>query len=111
MITIYLRLGTGKTKVSAAETWLVRVPFSIYLGWITVATIANATQLLNFLGWNGGPISPEVWTVIMLAAAVIIAALMAVTRRDVGYHAVLVWAFIGIALSTPPLPSSPPAPG
>ena len=54
LIAIYLRLGTGLTQVSRAETWMVRVPFSVYLGWITVATVANATQLLYFLGWNGG---------------------------------------------------------
>jgi benzodiazapine receptor len=97
LIAIYLRLGTGRTSVSRAETWLVRVPFSIYLGWITVATIANATQLLYFLGWNGGFLSPEAWTVIMLAVAVVVAWLMAITRRDVAYLLVLVWAFIGIA--------------
>jgi hypothetical protein len=97
LILIYLLLGTGRTSVSRAETWLVRVPFSIYLGWITVATIANATQLLFFLGWNGGIISPEVWTVIMLAVATVVAWLMAITRRDVAYLLVLVWAFVGIA--------------
>jgi benzodiazapine receptor len=97
LIAIYLRLGTGRTSVSRAETWLVRVPFSIYLGWITVATIANATQLLYFLGWNGGFLSPEVWTAIILAVAVAVAWLMAITRRDVAYLLVLVWAFIGIA--------------
>ena len=70
LIAIYLRLGTGRTHVSRAETWMVRVPFSVYLGWITVATVANATQLLYFLGWNGGALGPEVWTVIMLAVAV-----------------------------------------
>ncbi len=98
LIGIYLRLGTGRTRVTAAETWAVRVPFSIYLGWITVATIANASQLLFFLGWNGFGIAPATWTVIMLAAAVIVAALMALTRRDVAYLPVLVWALIGIAL-------------
>ena len=97
LIAIYLRLGTGLTQVSRAETWMVRVPFSVYLGWITVATVANATQLLYFLGWNGGAIGPEVWTVIMLAVAVGLAWLMAITRRDVAYLLVLVWAFIGIA--------------
>jgi benzodiazapine receptor len=97
LIAIYLRLGTGRTSVSRAETWLVRVPFSIYLGWITVATVANATQLLYFLGWNGGAIGPEAWTVVMLAVAVVLAWLMAITRRDVTYLLVLVWAFIGIA--------------
>ena len=97
LIAIYLRLGTGLTQVSRAETWTVRVPFSVYLGWITVATVANATQLLYFLGWNGGALGPEVWTVIMLAVAVVLAWLMAITRRDVAYLLVLVWAFIGIA--------------
>jgi hypothetical protein len=97
LIAIYLRLGTGLTQVSRAETWMVRVPFSVYLGWITVATVANATQLLYFLGWNGGALGPEVWTVIMLAVAVVLAWLMAITRRDVAYLLVLVWAFIGIA--------------
>ena len=97
LIAIYLRLGTGLTQVSRAETWMVRVPFSVYLGWITVATVANATQLLYFLGWNGGALGPEIWTVIMLAVAVVLAWLVALTRRDVAYLLVLVWAFIGIA--------------
>jgi benzodiazapine receptor len=104
LIGIYLRLGTGRTRVTRAETWAVRVPFSIYLGWITVATIANASQLLYVLGWGGWGLAPVTWTIIMLAAAVVVAALVAVTRRDVAYLAVLVWAVIGIALrqtSTP----------
>ncbi len=53
LIVTYLRLGTGRTTVSPAEKWAVRIPFSIYLGWITVATIANVTSLLDYpeLGW------------------------------------------------------------
>jgi len=98
LIAIYLRLGTGRTAASGAERWLVRVPFSVYLGWITVATIANASQLLFYIGWGGWGISPQTWTVIMLAAAVVIASLMALTRRDIAYLLVLVWAFVGIAL-------------
>jgi hypothetical protein len=98
LIAIYLRLGIGKTRVSVAERWAVQIPFSVYLGWITVATIANATQLLDYLGWSGWGVSPELWTAIMLAAAVIIAALMTLSRWDAAYLLVLVWAFIGIAL-------------
>jgi hypothetical protein len=99
LIWIYLRLRRpGGEPVSRGEAVFVKLPFSIYLGWITVATIANATSLLYYLGWNGAPLSPEAWTVIMLAAAVVIAALMTFTRRDAVYLLVLVWAFIGIAL-------------
>lgn len=104
LIAIYLRLDVGHVKVSAGEKWSVHIPFSIYLGWITVATIANATQLLYYLGWNGWGISPEIWAVIMLAAGVIISAAMSLTRADIAYSLVLVWAYVGIAVehaSTP----------
>ena len=47
----------------------MRVPFSIYLGWITVATVANATSLLDYLGWSGWGIAAEWWAVIMLVVA------------------------------------------
>ncbi len=98
LIVIYLRLGIGRTQVSAAENWCVRVPFSIYLGWITVATIANVTDLLDYLHWSGWGIRPEVWAVIMLIAGAIITSLVLLTRGDIAYGLVIVWAFIGIAV-------------
>jgi benzodiazapine receptor len=98
LIAIYLRLDIGRAQVSTAEKWLVHVPFSIYLGWITVATIANVTSLLDYLNWSGWGISPETWTVIMLVAAVGIASAVSLTRGDVAYMLVIVWAFAGIAV-------------
>jgi hypothetical protein len=98
LIAIYLRLGIGREQVSPAEKWLVHVPFSIYLGWITVATIANVTSLLDYVGWGGWGISAAAWTMIVLAAASGIALLTALTRRDVAYLLVLVWALAGIAV-------------
>lgn len=98
LIGIYLRLEIGRSPVSSAETWLVRVPFSIYLGWITVATIANASSLLDYLDWGGWGISPETWTVIMLIAATGITAAVGVTRGDLAFGGVIVWAFVGIAV-------------
>jgi len=38
--------GTGRTHARSAERWLFRVPFSVYRGRITVATIANVTAFL-----------------------------------------------------------------
>jgi len=98
LIAIYLRLDIGRARVPTAERWLVHVPFSIYLGWITVATIANVTSLLDYLNWSGWGISPEVWTVIMLVAGVGIASAVSLTRGDVAYMLVIVWAFAGIAV-------------
>jgi benzodiazapine receptor len=98
LIMIYLRLDIGRARVEPAMRWLVHVPFSIYLGWITVATIANITIYLEYAGWNRWGLSEEVWFLIMLAIAVVVGGLVSFTRGDIAYTAVLVWAFIGIAL-------------
>jgi hypothetical protein len=76
----------------------VDVLFSVYLGWITVATVANITDWLYFVQWDGFGISAQVWAVIMLGVASLLGAGMALTRRDSGYLSVLVWAFAGIAV-------------
>jgi benzodiazapine receptor len=98
LIAIYLRLNIGRTHFSAAEKWAVSIPFSIYLGWITVATIANVTDVLAYYGWTGAGIDPVVWTVILLMVGVILAGIMAFTRSDIAYMLVLVWAFAGISM-------------
>jgi hypothetical protein len=99
LITIYLALGTGRTGTDTAQRWLVRVPFSIYLGWITVATVANATSLFNYWGWgNGLDAASAVWAAVMLVVATVIAVLISLRHGDVAYIAVIVWAFAGIAV-------------
>lgn len=98
LIAIYLALDIGRAQVSSAMKWLVHLPFSIYLGWITVATIANITALLYFWDWNGWGIDPELWTLIMLAAGTLIGAAVSLTRGDLAYALVLIWAFTGIAV-------------
>jgi len=98
LIVTYLRLGTGRTAVPAVEKWVVRLPFSIYLGWITVATVANVTSLLDYLKWDGFGIAPEIWMGIVLVAMLVIAVLMNFTRRDVAYALVILWALAGISV-------------
>ena len=98
LLVTYLRLGIGKTPVSSAERWAAHLVFSIYLGWITVATVANVTTLLDYLNWNGFGIAPEIWMGIVLAAVLAIAALVNFTRRDVAYALVILWALAGISL-------------
>ena len=105
LLVTYLRLGIGRTTAPAAETWAVRLPFSIYLGWITVATVANVTDVLDYLKWDGFGIPPEIWMGIVLAAVLVIAALMNFTRRDVAYAAVILWALAGISIKQAAVPA------
>ena len=105
LIVTYLHLEIGRSAVSAAERWAVRLPFSIYLGWITVATVANVTSVLDFLQWDGFGIAPEIWMAIVLAAVLVIAVLMNFTRRDVAYAAVILWALAGISVKHAAVPA------
>jgi hypothetical protein len=98
LILIYVRLEIGKKPVSTGMRWAVHSPMSLYLGWISVATIANTSDLLYYWNWSGWGISPEVWAVIILAVTVLLGLLMALRRGDVIFLGVLVWALVGIAV-------------
>jgi benzodiazapine receptor len=106
LIACYLRLGTGVTPATTSETWFARVPFSIYLGWITVATVANATQWLVSMDLRGLLGIPEpYWASIMIVIASVIGLLMFLRRRDTAYLLVLAWAFAGIGVKQAAVPA------
>jgi Na+/proline symporter len=68
------------------------------LGWITVASIANVAATLVSIGWAGFGISPETWAILVVAVALIITLLMLITRKDVAYSLVIIWALVGIGV-------------
>ena len=98
LIGITLRLDIGAMKVSRVELWLSHIPFSVYLGWITVATIANASYVLYDAHWDGFGLSGALWAVIMLVIATILTLTVIISRHDIAYAAVIVWALLGIVV-------------
>jgi hypothetical protein len=98
LILIYLRLGIGKSKVGMREKLAVHLPFSVYLGWITIASIANVAATLVSIKWDGFGISPETWAAVIIAVALLIAILVVASRKDVAYALVIIWALVGIAV-------------
>lgn len=98
LILIYTRIGIGRRDVSFKEKAMLHVPFSLYLGWITVATIANISSVLKYYGWDGFGIEEPIWAVIMLAVTALITILVILTRRDIAYTLVIIWAAVGIAI-------------
>jgi len=98
LILAYLRLGVGGGEASKGERIYVHLPFSVYLGWITVAPIANVAAALVSVGWGGLGIGEVAWTVLMIAVAVVVAGLMILRRGDTAYSLVIVWALGGIML-------------
>ena len=98
LIAIYLRLNIGRADVSRKVKIYIHLPFSVYLGWITVATIANITAFLVSVSWDAFGISPEIWTILVIIVAGIITGIMLLTRKDIAYSLVIIWALLGIAI-------------
>jgi hypothetical protein len=98
LMGMYLRLGIGQHPVSRQERWFVHYPISIYLGWITVATVVNVALALHSLNWNAWGIAAPVWTVIMIVVSGAIAAIVTRQRRDMAYPLVIIWALVAIAV-------------
>lgn len=96
LIAAYKRIT--KSELTVADKVFIRLPFSVYFGWLTVATIANATTLLVSLGWTGGSISQPVWMIIVLAVGLAIGVWTILKNKDIAYGLVLVWAYGGILL-------------
>lgn len=81
LIEIYLKLHAEPVKGTAY--YFMGLPFSIYLGWISVATIANMTQLPDYAGWSGFGLAPEVWLVVVLLMAIFLSWLMSRKYHDI----------------------------
>lgn len=83
-------------RLSRAERWFVRLPFSVYFGWITVATVANVTVLAVQQEWRGFGLAEQVWAVVIIAVAAAIGTAVILRHADLAYGLVLVWAYVGI---------------
>lgn len=98
LIGIYAALRRGSPAPSRGERICLWWPFSVYLGWVSVATIANATVVLARAGWDGWGIDPAFWAAFMIAVGGALAVAIGLGRTDPLYAAVFVWAFVGIAV-------------
>ena len=100
LIVIYRRLDIGRADVPRGVRWFAQVPFSVYLAWITIATIANAAQALYASGYQsllglGG----AAWAALMLVVGTgIISAVVYQGRGNIAYALTTIWAILGIVI-------------
>jgi hypothetical protein len=94
----YVYINRDRDRITRQEHWFIHAPVSLYFGWITVATVVNVTLTLYSFNWQGGGISPTIWTVVMMAISTAIATKIRFTYHDPVYVGVIVWALIAIAI-------------
>lgn len=99
LVLIYVKLQAYRMQLKGIQSLLLYVPFIVYLGWISVATIANTTALLVHYKWDGFGIDAVMWSCIMITVAALLGTFFSVFRRDFFYTLVVAWALYGISVS------------
>jgi translocator protein len=97
LIAIFLKLENQTTKGFASGT-LIKLPFTIYLAWICVATIANISTALVSENWHGVIVSEEGWTIALMGIATALAFFISLHFTKPAFAAVVIWALVGIFL-------------
>ncbi len=95
---VYINLHV-KDAENAAEIWLAKVPFSIYFGWVTVASILNATIALVYLGVKTSDFTAQVLGAGLIAIAVVLGILMRFKLKLTAYPITVAWALTAIAVA------------
>jgi hypothetical protein len=94
---IRINATTTTERTTLGGTLAIRVPFAVYFGWVTVATVANISALLVQAGFSDGLwLSAQTWTIVILVVAVVIGSTTALVNSSPSYALVFVWAFWGI---------------
>lgn len=96
LILINIRLNIYNPAKSLGSKLFTQFPLGIYFAWICIATIANISSSLLGLGWDGGEISAQNWTVILVAIAALLSLFIILSQRNVFFGLVVIWALYGI---------------
>jgi hypothetical protein len=100
LITAILLFGRAKEVSFRQEnTFWITVPFGLYTGWLSVATITNIAVWLKDAGWQGGAFGEPTWTVIMIAIALALGIVVSYRFKDLSFPLVIAWATFAIYIA------------
>lgn len=96
LIQLFLKTRTLVQDLNLTQKFILQSPFIVYLGWISVATIANITALLVAYKWTALSIAPAYWSAAMILIAIVLALLMLKKFKVIEFALVVAWALWGI---------------
>ncbi len=98
LVILILNLRINLPSKRKSGNWLIRVPISIYAGWITVATVANISAYLAKIGWTGWGVPEITWAIVMIAIAASVNIFIIFSRNIIAFPLVGVWALVAISV-------------
>jgi translocator protein len=105
LAAIYMRLNIGKSDANLKEKVCVQLPFSVYFAWITVATAADIAAAASYTGLIEWTSADAVWGIFAATVVLAITLVVVVTRMDIAFGLVAIWALVGIAVKQSVVPN------
>lgn len=99
-IAVYVRLKIGASRTNRLEKYFVHAPFSLFLGWISLAAILNITAHATYLNLDGIALNPQVPAVAWLFLVFALAIFMLVKRADIFFSLTTGWALLQVFIKS-----------
>jgi hypothetical protein len=87
----------GAAVTEPGEAWL-RLPFSLYTGWLIVTLFITVSVELSRVGWDGFGWSSVTWGILMIVASSVVGLIARFRLDDPVLGAVFVWAYLAIVV-------------
>lgn len=101
LVAIEVAIGARRHGLGTRDRWLVRGPFAVNLGWVSVALVLSTASVLEGVaGWSGEPVGAVGLGVLAVLALAAIALLMLALRDNAFFGAVALWALVAIAVGS-----------
>lgn len=83
-------------KIQEGRRWLLPLTFSLYTGWLMIATVVNIAASLVKMNWDGFGLSLELWAILILSVAVLLTGGVAYRLSNAAIPLPVAWAYFGI---------------
>ncbi len=98
MLVILASLIKINVNLSVQDSLIVRLPFGVYFGWISVATIVNITVCLSYLGLETTNFNSILLTCILIVIATILGIVLRFKLPSAAFAFTVAWAILAIAI-------------
>ena len=97
LATLAVAYGRARRRIFAeAAPALAGFPFSLYLGWISVASVINVTIGIRQLGWQPAEGASVTLTLGLIVLVVALGLIMSRVFRDFVFPLVVAWALVAV---------------
>src|SRR5690554_5533919 len=96
LIAIFRYFYRLRTALSTTHRYFFQIPFSLYFGWISIATLINLAAFLYSLQLSVFNNSPKLFAIVVLISGAVLGLYILFSKKDYIYTSVLVWAYVAI---------------